>query len=143
VGLPGFHIEIVTQGWLGEDGPNTGDPEAAAYDLCSHGDIRLVIGGETIASGDDGEYGISEAALGLLRTITANRTRSPLTPPESLPGHGRAEEAQTFERLIPHGCGTFLMMGCPIGDRLDRRARRRSRSNLGGLSKRRCWPARA
>jgi hypothetical protein len=25
------------------------------------------------------------------------------------------EEGQKFERLIPHGCGTFLMWGCPIG----------------------------
>jgi hypothetical protein len=113
VGLPGFHIEIVTQGWLGEDGPDAEDSEAAAIDLCSHGDIRLVIGGETIAAGDGGEYGISEAALGLLRTITSNRKRSPVERPGSW--HGTVEEGQKFERLIPHGCGTFLMMGCPIG----------------------------
>ena len=113
--LPGFHIEIVTQGWLGPNGVDAEDAEAATYDLCSHGDIRLVIGGRTIASGEDGEYGISEAALGLLRTITSNRESSPLKRPESWPGHGTAEEAQEFERLISHGCGLILMMSCPIG----------------------------
>jgi hypothetical protein len=51
VDLPGFHIEIVTQGWLGPDGPDAEDSEAALNDLCSHGDIRLVIGAQTIASG--------------------------------------------------------------------------------------------
>ena len=110
--LPGFHIEIVTQGWLGPNGL-TDDPEAAAYDRCSHGDVRLVIGGQTIASGEDGEYGISEAALGLLRTITSNRTRSPVTSPGSWVGS--AEEYQKFERLIPHGCGLILMMNCRSG----------------------------
>jgi hypothetical protein len=113
VGLPGFHIEIVTQGWLGPNGPVTEDPEAAVNDLCSHGDIRLVIAGQTIASGDDGGYGISEAALGLLRTITSNRTRSPVKRPGSWTG--TAEEAQKLQRLIPHGCGLILMLNCPIG----------------------------
>jgi hypothetical protein len=47
--------------------------DAAAVDLCSHGDVRLVIGGVTIAPGDgDGEYGISAAALGLLRTTESD-----------------------------------------------------------------------
>jgi hypothetical protein len=81
LGLPGLHLEIVTQGWVGPGGPDADDPAAAGSDLCSHGDIRLVIGGETIARGDDGEYGISEAPLGLLRTITSNRRRSPVERP--------------------------------------------------------------
>jgi hypothetical protein len=73
-----------------------------------------VIGGQTIAPGDGrDEYGISEAALGLLRTITSNRTRSPVADTGSW--HGTREEAQQRERLIPHGCGLILMMGCPIG----------------------------
>jgi hypothetical protein len=39
-------------------------------DLCSHGGIRLTIGGQVIALGeDDDEYGISESALALLRTL--------------------------------------------------------------------------
>jgi hypothetical protein len=109
MGLPGFHIEIVTQGWLGADGPDLDDPEAAAHDLCSHGEIRLVIGGQTIASDGDGAWGISEAALGLLRTITSNRKRS---PPKHPSWTGSSEEG---ERLIPHGCGLILMMNCPIG----------------------------
>ena len=53
----GFEIEITSQGWLGP--PREGwDP--ARDDLCSHGDIRLVVGGRVIAAGDDtGDYTIS------------------------------------------------------------------------------------
>jgi len=119
VGLPDFHIEIVTQEWLAPNRPGAED-----NDLCTHGDIRLVIGGQTIAPGDGrGEYGISEAALGLLRTITSNR-ESPLRGTRGLHwsrrylptrSRGTREEAQPRERLIPHGCGLILMMGCPIG----------------------------
>jgi hypothetical protein len=126
VGLPEFHIEIANQGWLTPDGPDANDSEAAMSDLCSHGDIHLVIGGETIATGGDGDFGISEAALGLLRTITSARTRSPV---QSSGYSGvSAEEAQKFERLIPHGCGLILMMNCDIGidwtvEHLDGRVR--------------------
>lgn len=78
------------------------DYDVAARDLCTHGDVRLTIGGHTIAPGNgEGEYGISEAALGLLRTLKSDR-------PE--------QTGQPFaDRLIPHGCGAILMMGCPIG----------------------------
>jgi hypothetical protein len=74
----------------------------AARDLCTHGDIRLTIGGQTIAAGDgEGQYGISEAALGLLRTLEPDRQET---------------SGQAFpDRLVPHGCGAILMMGCPIG----------------------------
>jgi hypothetical protein len=113
VGLPGFHIEIVTQGWLSPEGLNAEDSKATQWDLCSHGEIRLVIGGQTIAPGHDRDNGISEAALGLLRTITSNRKRSPLQGPKSW--SGTMEEAQKFQRLIPHGCGLILMLSCPIG----------------------------
>jgi hypothetical protein len=126
VGLPDFHIEIAKQGWLTQNGPDANDPEAALRDLCSHGDIRLVIGGQTIATGSGGEFGISEAALGLLRTITSARTRSPVQRPEY--SGLSEEEAQKFQRLIPHGCGLFLMMNCNIGidwtvEHLDGRVR--------------------
>ena len=30
LGLPGLHLEIVTQGWVGPGGPDADDPEAAA-----------------------------------------------------------------------------------------------------------------
>jgi hypothetical protein len=43
---PDFEIEITEQGWLD---PDLDDDPA---DLCSHGDIRLVIGGRVIAPGD-------------------------------------------------------------------------------------------
>jgi hypothetical protein len=96
---PAFLIEIVKQGWLEPSQPAKYD--AAAVDLCSHGDVRVVIGGVTIAPGDGtGEYGISEAALGLLRTTQFDWP--PL--PEGWTGP-----------LIPHGCGAILMMSCPLG----------------------------
>ena len=96
--LPSFQIEITEQGWLGT--PN-GDYDPAVVDLCTHGDIRLVVGGEIIAAGGGGDgYGISEAALGLLRTVGSDYERT---------------EDPDGDRLIPHGCGTTLMMGCGIG----------------------------
>jgi hypothetical protein len=92
----GFEIQITAQGWFGTE------PELdwAHRDLCSHGDVRLTIGGQQIAAGDGaGEYGISEGALALLRTLYANHS----------------SENPVAQRLIPHGCGTILMQTCPIG----------------------------
>lgn len=86
-----FELEITRQGWI--------EPDLADRDLCSHGDVRVVIGGHVVASGEDGEYGISEAALALLRTVDRPHTA----------------DDPVAEHLIPHGCGTILMMGCPIG----------------------------
>jgi hypothetical protein len=86
-----FEIKILDQGWLGS--------EQTEYDLfCSHERIRLVIGGPIISFGEE-TYGISESALALLRTLEANHTKT----------HPVAE------KLVFHGCGTLLMMGCPIG----------------------------
>ena len=85
-----FKIEILEQGWLGS--------EQTDYDLCSHGRIRLVIGGQVITSGEE-NYGISESALALLRTLKSNHD----------------ETNPVAERIVFHGCGTLLMMGCPIG----------------------------
>lgn len=85
-----FQIGIIEQGWLGED--------SSEYDLCSHGLIKLIIGGQLVSS-DEIECGISESALALLRTL--ERDHSP--------------ESHVADRLIFHGCGTILMMGCPIG----------------------------
>jgi hypothetical protein len=98
VGSP-FEILITQQGWLGENDPDL-DYDPAAVDLCSHGGVRLTIGGQVIALGeDDYEYGISESALALLRTLESDHS----------------PERRVAERLIFHGCGAILMMGCPVG----------------------------
>lgn len=91
----GFLIHIFRQNWL--DGNSL-------HDLCSHGEIELWIGSQQITSDEQiGEerlnYGISETALGLLRTLRYRHT-------------GKHRVA---ERLILHGCGSILMMGCDIG----------------------------
>lgn len=89
-----FSIQILRQAWLGDD---------ATHDLCSHGELDLKIDGRHISCddqlGEDWSYGISEAALGLLRTLKYQHTL-------------RHRVAQC---LIPHGCGTILMMGCNLG----------------------------
>ena len=94
-----FHIEIVKQGWIVTDDP---DYDVASHDLCTHGDIRLTIGGQVIAVGD-GRQPIwdGEAAWGLLRTAQSDQRD--------------ASGEQFPDRLVPHGCGAILMMGCPIG----------------------------
>ena len=85
-----FRIELLDQGWL--------VPSEAEFDLCSHGHLRLIVGGVEVV-GDSESYGISESALAMLRTLAADHTpQAPLAP-----------------RMIFHGCGTILMMGCPIG----------------------------
>ena len=85
-----FEIEIIEQHWLEGCLPE--------QDLCSHGRIRLVIGGQVILS-DDQNFSVSESALALSRTLDTDNS----------PGDPVAE------RLIFHGCGTILMLGCPIG----------------------------
>ena len=87
---PTFQIRIVEQSWL--------DGSSPEEDLCSHGKIKLIIGGESVTSGDE-DYGISESALALLRTLKSDH--SPENPVAQL--------------LIFHGCGTMLMLGCVIG----------------------------
>ena len=88
-----FELEIVSQGWL--DVPN-----AERDDLCSHGDIRLVIGGRVIAAGDgSGDYTISTSALALLRTLESD--------------HGRGPRVVTTA-LVMH-CGMLSMISCPYG----------------------------
>jgi len=85
-----FNIRILEQGWL-----KGCDPE---MDLCSHGKLSLIIGDTRIA--DEGEeFGISESALAMLRTIDSNHSA----------------DMPVAQRMIYHGCGTILMMGCPIG----------------------------
>ncbi|WP_078410758.1 hypothetical protein [Priestia abyssalis] len=84
-----FEIKILKQDWLGS-------PEE---DLCSHGEIYLNVNGVIITqSGIDEDWGISESALALLRTLDGDY----ICDPDNDWG------------LILHGCGTILMMGCPI-----------------------------
>jgi hypothetical protein len=85
-----FEIKILEQGWLEDCFANE--------DLCSHGKISLVIGNTKIADQTD-RFGISESALAMLRTIASNHSA----------------DNPAAERMIFHGCGTILMMGCPIG----------------------------
>lgn len=85
-----FHLRILEQHWL--------EDISLVEDLCSHGKIELVIGGQVISRGDE-EYGISESALALLRTLESDHCST----------------HQVADRLIFHGCGIILMMGCPIG----------------------------
>ncbi len=85
-----FHIQILEQSWLGNEPPQ--------FDLCSHGRLLLEVDGQVILDGRE-IYGISETALALLRTLDHDHT----------PRHSLAE------KLIFHGCGTVLMMGCPVG----------------------------
>jgi hypothetical protein len=93
MGLPDFQIEIASQGWIRPDA------ESARCDLCSHGDIRLVIGGCVIEPGDgEGEYTISTSALALLRTLESD--------------HSAARPVA--EKLVMH-CGELLMLSCPYG----------------------------
>lgn len=84
-----FEIKILKQYWL----------EPPEEDLCSHGEIYLNVNGTIITqSGIDEDWGISESALALLRTLDEDY----ICDPDNEWG------------LILHGCGTILMMGCPI-----------------------------
>ena len=84
-----FEIEIENQHWLGE-------PREQSHDGCSHGGIRALIGGRTVTA-DDPEYGISQSALSLLRTVEQNH--SPSDPVSA--GY-----------LLCHGCGYPTHFGC-------------------------------
>jgi hypothetical protein len=102
--VPTFELAITRQGWL-EPAPGC-DYDPVHEDLCSHGDIRLTIGGQVISEGDGrGEYGISEGALGLLRTLESNHAAEASWD----------SSERVAQRLIPHGCGAMLMFTCPIG----------------------------
>lgn len=85
-----FVLNILNQHWLGT--------EPDQYDLCSHGQLELVIGGQVILDGRE-EYGLSETALALLRTLEKNHS----------------PKNHVAEKLVFHGCGYVLMQGCAIG----------------------------
>lgn len=85
-----FSIRIKNQKWLFEN---------EEEDLCSHGEILLVVNGCSITeTGTGDEWGVSESALALLRTIGIDY---------------RSDPDKKYGLLL-HGCGTTLMMGCPI-----------------------------
>ncbi|WP_367456796.1 hypothetical protein [Terribacillus saccharophilus] len=84
-----FNFNLKTQYWLSSE----------EEDLCSHGEIYLKVNGTVITEADIGEeWGISESALALLRTLDADYISNP----------------DCEEGLILHGCGAMLMSGCPI-----------------------------
>jgi hypothetical protein len=87
---PLFELNLIEQNWLGE--------EPDQFDLCSHGRLVLKMAGVRILDERE-EYGLSESALALLRTLERDHTPS----------------ATLAEKLIFHGCGMELMIGCPIG----------------------------
>ena len=84
-----FQLDIVSQGWIMEG-------EDQALDMCSHGSIRAVIDG-TVVSSTEAEYGISQSALVLLRTIDQD--------------HSGGWSA-LGETLLCHGCGYPFSFGC-------------------------------
>jgi hypothetical protein len=91
--LPSFSIEVTRQGWIGTE------PSDAERDLCSHGDIRLVIGESVIAPGEgEGDYTISTSALALLRTLESDHS----------------PERPVADKLVMH-CGQLTMLSCPFG----------------------------
>lgn len=85
-----FELRIRNHHWLGES-------HEQSHDGCSHGGIRAVIGGRVVTS-KDAEYGISQSALSLLRTLEQNH--SPAHPVSG--GY-----------LLCHGCGYPTHFGCP------------------------------
>lgn len=88
-----FELEVTEQGWLDV-------PDAEREDLCSHGDVRLVIGGQVISAGDgSGDYAISTSALALLRTLESDHGRGARVVPTSLVMH----------------CGGLTLVSCPYG----------------------------
>ena len=85
-----FALHITNQHWLGER-------EEQARDGCSHGGISAVIGGTRVTS-DKLEYGISQSALSLLRTLEQDHT-----PSDRVNG----------SYLLCHGCTYPTHFGCP------------------------------
>jgi hypothetical protein len=91
--FPKFEIVITSQGWISDE------PSSELDDLCSHGNLRVVIDGCVVVPGDgDDNYTISTSALALLRTVESDHTAA-------RPG---------ADSLIMH-CGQLLMASCPIG----------------------------
>lgn len=80
-----FNFKIETQYWLSNE----------VEDLCSHGEVHLEVDGTVITQAGRGEeWGISESALALLRTLDADYISHP----------------ECEEGLILHGCGTMLCL---------------------------------
>lgn len=85
-----FEVKILNQKWLDFE-------DADRLDLCSHGSVFLKVNDIEMLSDQDGDWGVSETALSLLRSANFD-----------YPEKGKDNT------VIFHGCGTILMMGCPI-----------------------------
>src|SRR4051812_22498193 len=102
-----FKLEIRKQGWLadflegGASAPVRIPSDWTVHfvdDGCSHGSIYCEIGGVQVSASQP-EYGISQSALALLRSIDADSVAF-----EGAPLGG--------EFVLCHGCGYPLGLGC-------------------------------
>lgn len=95
-----FKLEIREQHWMGPL-PN-GHYETGPSDSCSHGSIFCEIGG-VIVTADEPDYGITQSALHLLRTLEQDRTAT-----------SGEERDVPYDSgfLLCHGCGYPISFGC-------------------------------
>ena len=83
-----FRLEVLTQNWINNS------EEAKNKDIHSHGQVFLKVKDTIISDISDGDWGLNETALALLKTVY---------------------NLQEEERIFYHGCDTItLMMSCPI-----------------------------
>ena len=90
--MDNFEIRIINQEWL--------ETEHTENDLCSHGELELIIGNEKISTELDGGWTISTSVLQFLRCLEPN-----------------SETEKDFNPIMC--CGGLLMMSCPIGIYFD------------------------
>ena len=103
-----FEIRTMEQHWIDSIGMD--------YDLCSHGRLYLRAGDTVLSDENEDDWGISESALALLRTVKYGH-------PHMVPALTGLDEGYRFrggdDTLIYHGCGLILMTGCNIRIRWD------------------------
>jgi hypothetical protein len=87
--MTGFRLEILEQRW------------GSAHDYSAHGRVRATIGGVVVTS-DDPNYGITQSALALLRTVENDRVE--IDSARGVP----------FDSgfLLCHDCGYPISFGC-------------------------------
>jgi hypothetical protein len=78
------------------------------HDLCAHGSALVQIGEETLSDLAGGDWCVSAAALYLLRTLTADHTRTAPVGEHLIPCCGHAMYEQTTSNDV-------LIIGCANG----------------------------